>query len=311
MDVISVVVPCFNEQEVLRLFYQETVKAVAAVPADFEFVFVDDGSRDGTLSIMRALAKEDARVKYISFSKNFGKEAAIYAGLRKAKGDYVVLMDADLQHPPKLIAKMYEVIREQGCDSAAAKRAQRTSDSGVRRFFSKAFFHLMQRISNTNLVEGATDYRMMSRQMTDAVLSLSEYNRFTKGIFGWVGFDTVWIDYEDVDRAAGKTKWSIKGLVHYSLEGVISFSTTPLAVASVMGLIFCVISVLMLLYFAIKTWFFGGDPVAGFPTLICVIFMLGGIQLLCFGILGQYVAKMYLETKRRPIYIQKESNIEP
>ena len=310
MDLISIVVPCFNEQEVLRLFYDETVKAVSVVPAEIEFVLVDDGSRDGTLKIMRELAERDARVRYISFSKNFGKESAIYAGLSGAKGDYVVLMDADLQHPPALIGKMYQTILDRGCDSAAAKRAVRTSDPALRRFFSKKFFHLMQRITNTNLVEGATDYRMMSRQMVDAVLSLAEYNRFTKGIFGWVGFDTVWLDYEDVERAAGKTKWSIAGLVRYSLEGVVSFSTTPLAIASVLGILFCFVSLAMLLYIAIKTWFFGGDPVAGYPTLICVIFLLGGIELLCFGILGTYVSKMYLETKHRPIYIQKESNIQ-
>ena len=311
MDLISLVVPCYNEQAVLRLFYEETCKAVADVPAEFEFVLINDGSKDGTLQIMRDLAAEDPRVKYLSFSKNFGKEAGIYAGLSKAKGDYVVLMDADLQHPPTLIGKMYQTIQETGCDSAAAKRAVRTSDSGLRKFFSKKFFQLMQKISNTNLVEGATDFRMLSRQMVDAVLSLSEYNRFTKGIFGWVGFDTVWLDYEDVERAAGETKWSLMGLVRYSLEGVLSFSTTPLAIASILGILFCVISMVMLVYFAVKTWILGGDPVAGFPTIICVVFLLGGIQLLCFGILGQYVAKMYLETKHRPIYIQKESNIQP
>lgn len=311
MDLISVVVPCFNEEEVLRLFYQETAKSVGAIPAEFEFIFIDDGSRDGTLKIMRELASEDRRVKYISFSKNFGKEAAIYAGLSKSKGDYVVLMDADLQHPPKLIETMYQTVTEKRCDSAAARRVVRTSDSVLRRFFSKKFFHMMQRISNTNLVEGATDYRMMSRQMVDAVLSLTEYNRFTKGIFGWVGFDTVWIDYEDVNRAAGTTKWSFRSLMRYSMDGVVSFSTTPLAVASILGILFCFISLGMLLFFAIKTWLLGGDPVAGFPTIICVIFLLGGIQLLCFGIQGQYVAKMYLETKHRPIYIQKETNIQP
>ncbi len=220
-------------------------------------------------------------------------------------------MDADLQHPPSLIPKMYETIKREGCDSAAAKRVVRTTDSALRRMFSRWFFKLMRSISSTDLVAGATDFRMMTRQVADAVRSLSEYNRFTKGIFGWVGFTTVWLDYEDVERAAGETKWTLKGLIRYSIEGVISFSTRPLAIASVLGLIFCAVSILLLIYFALKTWLLGGDPVAGFPTLICVIFLLGGIQLLCFGILGQYVAKMYLETKRRPIYIEKESNIRP
>ena len=279
--------------------------------AELEFVFIDDGSRDGTLAIMRELARADARVKYLSFSKNFGKEAGIYAGLTHATGDYIVLMDADLQHPPALIPRMYETIKREGCDSAAARRVVRTTDSFLRRLFSRWFFKLMRGISSTDLVAGATDFRMMTRQVADAVRSLSEYNRFTKGIFGWVGFTTVWLDYEDTERAAGETKWTLRGLMRYSVEGVISFSTRPLAIASVLGLIFCAVSILFLIYFAVKTLWFGGDPVAGFPTLICVIFLLGGIQLLCFGILGQYVAKMYLETKRRPIYIEKESNIHP
>ena len=304
-------VPCFNEQEVLRLFYDATASACKDMDAELEFVFIDDGSRDNTLAIMRELAGADARVKYLSFSKNFGKEAGIYAGLTRATGDYIVLMDADLQHPPALIPKMYETIKREGCDSAAAKRVVRTTDSVLRRVFSRWFFKLMRSISSTDLVAGATDFRMMTRQVADAVRSLSEYNRFTKGIFGWVGFTTVWLDYEDVERAAGETKWTLRGLMRYSVEGVISFSTRPLAIASVLGLVFCVVSILLLIYFAVKTWVLGGDPVAGFPTLICVIFLLGGIQLLCFGILGQYVAKMYLETKRRPIYIEKESNIRP
>lgn len=309
MDRISIVVPCYNEQEVLDLFYETTSAVVADIPAEIEFLFIDDGSRDGTLAILRRLSDQDARVKYISFSKNFGKEAGIYAGLSKASGDYVALMDADLQHPPELLAQMYEAIKSGTCDSAAAKRVTRTSDSPLRSFFSRRFFRLMQHISNTDLAPGATDYRMMSRQMVDAVLSLTEYNRFTKGIFGWVGFTTEWLEYDDVDRAAGQTKWSLRGLIRYSLDGVVSFSTKPLNIASVLGFLFCIVSGILLLYFAIKTWV-SGDPVAGFPTLICVIFMLGGIQLACIGIMGQYISKLYLESKHRPIYITKESNIE-
>ena len=310
MDSITIVVPCYNEEEVLHLFYRETSKAVRDIPAEFEFLFIDDGSEDKTLSILRELSSLDPRVKYLSFSRNFGKEAGIYAGLSKSKGDYVVLMDADLQHPPEMIGKMYDTIKASGCDSVAAKRAVRTSDSAVRRFFSRQFFRLMRSITKTNLVEGATDFRMMSRQMVDAVLSLTEYNRFTKGIFGWVGFRTIWLDYKDTERAAGQTKWSIAGLVKYSLDGIMSFSTLPLAFASILGFVFCLISVLLMLYFAVKTWIIGGDPVPGFPTLICVIFLLGGIQLLCIGIMGQYMAKTYLEAKRRPLYIEKESNVD-
>ncbi len=308
MDLLSIVVPCFNEEAVVALFYRETSAALRDLPLIAEFVFVDDGSTDGTLALLRTLAKEDARVKYLSFSKNFGKEAAIYAGLSAAKGDYVALMDADLQHPPAYLPKMYACIKETGCDSTAARRVTRTSDSNLRAFLSRRFFGLMRRISATNLVQGATDYRMMTRQMVNAVLSLTEYNRFTKGIFGWVGFRTEWLDYEDTARAAGTTKWTVRGLARYSVDGIINFSTQPLSIASVLGLVFCVLSALLLIFFFIKT-LINGDPVPGFPTLICVIFMLGGIQLLCFGILGQYVAKMYLETKRRPIYIEKESNI--
>ena len=310
METITIVVPCYNEEEVIHLFYRETAKVIREIPADFEFLFIDDGSSDRTLSILRELSSLDPRVKYVSFSRNFGKEAGIYAGLSRSRGDYVVLMDADLQHPPAMIGKMYDTIKASGCDSVAARRLVRTSDSALRRFFSRQFFRLMKSITKTNLVEGATDYRMMSRQMVDAVLSLTEYNRFTKGIFGWVGFRTIWLDYKDTERAAGSTKWSFTGLVRYSLDGIMSFSTLPLAFASVLGFAFCLISVLLMLYFAIKTWIIGGDPVPGFPTLICVIFLLGGIQLLCIGIMGQYMAKTYMEAKRRPLYIEKETNVD-
>lgn len=307
MEKITVVIPCFNEQDVLRLCYEKTKEACAKIPAEMEYLFVNDGSGDDTLKILRELAQNDEKVKYISFSRNFGKEPAIYAGLSRASGDYVVLMDADLQHPPENIAIMYQLIKEKGCDSVAARRAKRTSDSKLRGLGSKMYFKLMQRISKTELVVGATDFRMMSRQMVDAVLSMTEYNRFSKGIFGWVGFWTEWIDYTDVERAAGKTKWSMFGLIKYSLDGILSFSVSPLSLASWLGIVFCVISAMMLVFFVIKTWMVG-ETVQGFPTLICVIFLLGGIQLLCFGIMGQYIAKMYLETKHRPIYIEKESN---
>lgn len=307
MKTLSIVVPCCNEEAVLPLFYQAVSQAVAALDVETEYVFVDDGSSDGTLAYLRALARENPGLRYVSFSRNFGKEAAIYAGMQEATGDYIVLMDADLQHPPALLSRMLESVTTGGHDSAAARRVQRKGDSPVRRMFSNAFFRLMRSSTRTDLVEGATDFRMMTRQMADAVLSMSEYNRFTKGIFGWVGFDTEWLAYEDIPRAAGETKWSMRGLVSYSLDGIVNFSTLPLSIASVLGIAFCVLSALMLIYYTIKTLVVG-DPVAGFPTLICVIFLLGGIQLLCFGIMGQYIAKLYLESKKRPIFIAKERN---
>lgn len=305
---ISVIVPCYNEEESLPLFYKAIVgvsnemKAVA----DFEFLFINDGSRDRTLEILKEMHYADSRVRFCSFSRNFGKEAGIYAGLQYAKGDYVVLLDADLQHPPEYIPKMYRLITEEGYDSVAMKRTNRKGEKKIRSFFSSTFYKVINKISQTNIDEGATDYRMMTRQMVDAVLSMQEYHRFTKGIFSWVGFETKWLEYENVERLAGETKWSFWGLVKYSVEGITAFSTTPLALSSVMGILFCLLAFITGIVVVIKTLIWG-DPVAGFPTLLCVILLIGGIQLLVIGIQGQYMAKAYLEIKGRPVFLIKET----
>ncbi len=309
MSTVSVVVPCFNEQEVLPLFYDAITKVAADMKArydvDFEVIFVNDGSRDRTLSIIKEFADKDDRVRYVSFSRNFGKEAAIYAGLEHSTGDFVSLMDADLQDPPELLDKMYRGIVEDGHDCVATCRSTRKGEPPIRSFFARCFYRLINKISKANIVDGARDYRLMKRSMVDAILNMKEYNRFSKGIFGWVGFDIEWIAYENVERAAGQTKWSFWKLFSYSLEGIVAFSTAPLAIASVFGILMCFAALLFLIFVFVKTLVFG-DPVAGYPSLICVILFIGGIQLLCLGIIGQYLAKMYLETKKRPIYIVKE-----
>ncbi len=309
MSTISIVVPCYNEQEVLPLFYKEITRVAdemkAAHDVDFELVFVDDGSRDGTLALLRQMSSEDARVHYLSFSRNFGKEAAIYAGLSHTTGEYVGLMDADLQDPPALLEEMYLGIVRDGHDCVATCRSTRKGEPPIRSFFARCFYRLINKISKANIVDGARDFRLMKRVMVDAILSMAEYNRFSKGIFGWIGFDIHWISYENVERAAGQTKWSFWKLFLYSLEGIVAFSTAPLAIASIMGIFFCFLAFVFLCVVFVKTLLFG-DPVAGYPSLICVILFIGGIQLLCTGIAGQYIAKMYLETKKRPIYIIKE-----
>lgn len=308
---ISVVVPCYNEEDVLMQFYDVCLNSIYELSEelDYEIVFVDDGSKDKTLEIMRELSKIDSNVKYISFSRNFGKEAGIYAGLSHSKGDYIVLMDADLQHPPQYISRMYEEIKEGKYDSVAMRRIKRSKKGRLRSFFSKTFFNMMSKLGGTDLPEGATDYRMMTRQFVDSVLSMSEYNRFTKGIFSWVGYNTLWLPYQDTERAGGTTKWSFKSLLSYSIEGMVAFSTKPLLLATILGIITCLIAFIMMIVVVIKTLIWG-DPVAGFPTLITVILLMGGLQLLVMGILGQYFAKAYMEIKGRPIYIAKETNCE-
>lgn len=310
-QLISVVVPCYNEEDVLMQFYDVCLNSLYELEEslDYEMILVDDGSKDKTLEIMRELSKIDSNVRYISFSRNFGKEAGIYAGLSAAKGDYVVLLDADLQHPPSYIPIMFEELKKGGHDSVAMRRIKRNKKGAIRSFFSRSFFKLISKLGETNLPEGATDFRLMTRQFVDSVLSLSEYNRFTKGIFGWVGYDTLWLPYQDRDRAAGTSKWSFNGLLHYSIEGMVAFSTKPLAIASLMGVIVFLISIIMMIVVVVKTLIWG-DPVAGFPTLITVILMMSGLQLLVMGILGQYFAKTYQEIKGRPIYITKETNCE-
>lgn len=311
MKLVSIVVPCYNEQEVLPLFYDEITKvtdnmSVQFPELEFEFLFINDGSKDKTLEILRSLADKDKRVRYVSFSRNFGKESGMYAGLQNSKGDYVVVMDADLQHPPAFLPEMYGYVRDGEYDCATTRRVSRKGESKVRSWFARKFYSIMNKISQTEIVDGAQDFRFMTRQMVDAILSMSEYNRFSKGIFSWVGFHTRYIEYENVERAAGTTTWSFWGLFKYSLEGIMAFSTAPLAISSLLGIVSCVIAFILMIVTIIKTIAFG-DPVAGFPTTICVLFLLGGLQLFSTGILGQYLSKTYLESKHRPIYIMKET----
>ena len=310
---VSIIVPCYNEEAALPYFLEAIRKTEAEMTAawgcTFELLFVDDGSRDGTLAVLRRFARENPNVRYLSFSRNFGKEAAMYAGLQHAKGDYVVIMDADLQHPPAMLKEMYEGLQSGEYDCVAARRESRKGEPPVRSFFARCFYKIINRISDTEIVDGACDFRMMRRRMVEAILSMGEYNRFSKGIFGWVGFRTQWLPYENVERVAGETKWSFWKLLLYSLQGIVGFSTVPLALASVLGVVLCIFSGIMVAYIIIKTLLFG-DPVSGWPSLACMVMFMGGIQLFCIGILGQYLAKTYLETKRRPIYILAETDEE-
>lgn len=310
---VTIIVPCYNEEAALPYFLEAIQKTeaemIAAYGCGFELLFVNDGSKDGTLSVLRRFAKEMPNVRYLSFSRNFGKEAAMYAGLREARGDYVVIMDADLQHPPAMLPEMYEGLQSGEYECVAARRESRKGEPPIRSFFARCFYKLINRISDTEIVDGACDFRMMTRQMVDAIVSMGEYNRFSKGIFGWVGFRTKWLPYENVERVAGETKWSFWKLLLYSLQGIVGFSTVPLAIASVLGILLCFVSFLMVVYIIVKTLLFG-DPVSGWPSLACMVMFMGGIQLLCMGILGQYLAKTYLETKHRPIYILAETDKE-
>ena len=306
MDKISLIIPCYNEEQALPFLYKELAKVADSMPnQEFEFIFINDGSKDKTLPVIKGLKDGDERVHFVSFSRNFGKEAGIYAGLKKATGDYIALLDADLQDPPSLVEEMYEVLKTEDYDCVATRRVDRKGEPVIRSFFAKQFYKLINKISDTEIVDGARDFRLMTRQMVNAILEMSEYNRFSKGIFGWVGFNTKWIAYENVDRIAGQTKWSFIGLFFYSLEGIIAFSTRPLYIASAFGILFCFIAFVMICAIIIKTLIWD-DPVQGYPSTLCVIFFIGGIQLFCLGILGQYLSKTYLETKKRPIYIVKE-----
>ncbi len=307
---ISVIVPCYNEQEVLNMFYDEITRVAGEMTGyDFEFIFVNDGSKDNTLAICKQLAEKDERVKYISFSRNFGKEAGIFAGFEKSKGDLVCMMDADLQDPPALLPEMVTAIEEEGYDSVATRRVTRKGEPPIRSFFARMFYKLMNKISKTEIVDGARDYRLMTRQFVNSLLEMREYNRFSKGLFGWVGYNTKWIEYENVERAAGETKWSFWKLLLYSIEGIMAFSTVPLAISAVAGLVFCLVAFVAILFIIAKTLLFG-DPVSGWPSTACIILFVGGVQLFCLGIVGQYLSKAYLEIKGRPIYICKETNIE-
>lgn len=307
MPEISIVVPCYNEEASLPLFYREITRVAAEMDyADFEFVFIDDGSEDNTLPTLRRLAAADRRVRFVSFSRNFGKEAGMLAGLEAATGDYVALMDADLQDPPALLPELYKAVTEEGYDCAATRRTTREGEPPIRSFFARMFYKIINKISDADIVDGARDYRLMRRSMVDAILSMREYNRFSKGIFGWVGFRTKWVPFVNVERIAGETKWSFWKLFRYSLEGIVAFSTVPLAIASVLGVIVCLAAFVFVVVVLVKTLAFG-DPVGGWPSMMCVILFLGGVQLLCIGILGQYLSKTYLEAKRRPVYLVRET----
>ena len=307
MEKISAVVPCYNEEEVLGYFYNEICAVAEEMKqtVEFEFLFIDDGSRDNTLKVVKGFAENDDRVHYISFSRNFGKESAMYAGFQNATGDYVVVLDADLQDPPSLIKDMYRYIKEENYDSVATRRVTRCGEPIIRSFFARCFYKFINKISKTEIVDGARDFRLMTRQMVDAILEITEYNRFTKGIYGWIGFETKWIEYENVERVAGKTKWSFWKLLIYSMEGIVGFSTAPLAFSSIVGLVMCLVAVFFIFFIIIRKFIFG-DPTSGWPSLVCIILFIGGIQLFCVGILSQYMAKAYLETKNRPIYVVKE-----
>lgn len=305
---LSIIVPCYNEEESLPIFYKtvcELEQQGQLNSVDMEFVFVDDGSRDGTLQVFRKLKAKDERVHYVSFSRNFGKEAGIYAGLGKSKGDYVVIMDADLQDPPAMLPEMLKYIEGGEYERVATRRVDRKGEPPIRSWFARKFYKLMNRISSTDIVDGARDYQMMTRKVVDAIISMGEYNRFSKGIFGWVGFKSKWLEFENVERIAGETKWSFWKLFIYAIDGIVAFSTAPLIMASVFGLIMCLVAFAFIIAIIIRTLVFG-DPTSGWPSMVCIILLVSGIQLLCMGVLGQYLAKTYLETKKRPIYLVQE-----
>lgn len=304
---ISLIIPCYNEEEVLPIFYREATDVLKSMTCDYEMLFVNDGSKDKTLDLIKEKAKEDKHVKYISFSRNFGKEAAMYAGFCNAHGDYVAVMDADMQDPPALLPQMVEILESGEYDSVATRRVSRVGEPPIRSWFARKFYQIINKISDADIVDGARDFRLMKKEMADAIVSMSEYNRFSKGIFGWIGFRTYWLPYENVERAAGETKWNFWKLFKYAIDGIINFSQVPLSISSWFGMFMTLCSFLLLLVIIIRKLLFG-DPVAGWASTICIIVFIGGLQLFCLGIMGQYLAKMYMETKRRPHYIIAETN---
>lgn len=311
MEKISIIVPCYNEEKAIPLFYNETERVIkedfAKINVKFEYIFVNDGSTDNTLHEIKELHKKDKKIRYISFSRNFGKEAAMFAGLEAAEGDYITVMDADLQDPPSLLKQMYDTIKEEGYDCVATRRVTRKGEPPIRSIFSRLFYKLINKITDFEMVNGARDYRLMTKQVKDAIIKMKEYNRFSKGLTSFVGFDTKWIEYENVKRNAGETKWSFWKLFKYALEGITAFSTAPLAISSILGLLFTIISVICIFIIIIKTLVFG-DPTSGWPSMVCIMLFMGGIQLLSLGVIGQYLAKTYLEVKNRPIYFVKETD---
>lgn len=310
MDLITLIIPCYNEQESLPLLYSELVKVSQQMSEqNFEFLFVNDGSRDRTLDILKELAQKDERVKYISFSRNFGKESAMYAGLDNARGDYVAFMDADMQDPPALLPEMYKAVTEEGYDSVATRRVTRKGEPPIRSFFARMFYRIMNKISDTDIVDGARDFRLMNCKFVDALLQMKEYNRFSKGLFGWVGYKTKWIEFENVERVAGETKWSFWSPFKYSIEGILAFTTAPLVIASVLGILLCFLAFVFIVFIIVRKICFN-NSVNGWASMVCIISLLGGLQLFAIGVVGQYLAKLYLEIKNRPIYLIGETNIE-
>lgn len=310
MKKISIIVPCYNEEQAIPFFYDEITKTVEEMKNNFEFIFINDGSKDKTIEVIKEYSKKDKRVKYIHFSRNFGKEAAMLAGLKLSTGDYVAIMDADLQDPPSLLPQMLNILEDPNndYDCVGTRRVTRKGEPPIRSLFARMFYKIINKMSKIEMVDGARDYRLMSRQMVDSILELGEYNRYSKGLFQFVGYNTKWLEYENVERVAGETKWSFWKLFLYAIEGIVAFSTAPLAISSIAGILFCIISFIMIIIIIAKTIIFG-DSTAGWPSLVCIIFFVSGIQLFCLGIIGQYLSKTYLETKKRPIYIIKETNI--
>ncbi|MBE5834041.1 MAG: glycosyltransferase family 2 protein [Butyrivibrio sp.] len=308
MKLLSVIVPCYNEEENVADFYHELLKTESffkSKDVEIEIIYVNDGSKDNTVAEVKKLHEKDERVHLVNFSRNFGKEAAIYAGLKTSKGDFVVMLDADLQDPPALLPEMYRYIAEEGYDSVATRRVDRKGEPPIRSFFARRFYSLINKMSKTEIVDGARDYRLMTRQFVDAILSMEEYNRFSKGIFGWVGFNTKWLEFENIERKKGETKWSFWKLFIYALDGIIAFSTTPLAFASILGVLFCILAFIFIIFIFVRALIFG-DPTSGWPSLVCIISLVSGVQLFCIGIVGQYLSKTYLEVKKRPIYLIKD-----
>ena len=310
MKNVSIVVPCYNEEETVNLFYERITDVINSLSNySFEIIFINDGSKDNTLKNIKSLADNDSIIKYVSFSRNFGKESALYAGLKKSRGDYVVVIDVDLQDPPELISTMLDIVENEDYDIVATRRSTREGEPIIRSFFARMFYKLINRISDVKLVDGARDYRLMTRQVVDSILELSEYNRFSKGLFNWVGFNTKWLEFENIQRSAGSTSWSFWSLFNYSIEGIVAFTTIPLSISTFFGVVFSLISFVMIILIVVRNLLFS-NPVAGWTSTVSIILLLGGIQLLSIGVLGKYLEKTYIETKNRPIYIIKESNLD-
>ena len=309
MKKVSIIVPCYNEEESIPLFYKEIRKVFSKINYKLELIFINDGSKDKTLELIKNLSKEDKEANYISLSRNFGKEAAMWAGLKHSTGDYITVMDCDLQDPPALIPEMLRLIEEEDYDVVGTRRVTRKGEPPIRSFFARMFYKIINKMSKVEMVDGARDFRMMTRQVVDNILTLKEYNRYSKGLFSFVGFKIKWLEYKNIERVAGETKWSFWKLFLYAIDGIVAFTTAPLTMAATFGILFCLVAFIMIIVIIVKTLVYG-DPTSGWPSLACIIFMTNGIELLCIGVIGEYLSKTYLEVKKRPIYIVKESNMD-